>query len=238
MSGRAFGVVVGLETERVGLAVAVQEAGHLLHAARNAQDGVGDVGFAGPLICSRRPSLSMIEVPANSTPAHPGLGRIEHRIEKLERDLAVRVVGEQLIELDRFAHHRVVEERHVHRLFQPLEHLLGLARTANTARPSSCRRARETESKGRRAPPARRSRPVCIARSRRAAAVSSRPVRRAAKRRPTRAARGRRGQARQARSCCPCRSHGSSPPSRGARCPRAESERNGKSAPCQRRHCR
>ena len=80
----------------------------------------------GPLICRRRPSLSMIDGAGEFHPSHPGLGRIEHRIEKFERDLAVRVGGEQLIELDRFAHHGIVEERYMHRLFQPLEHLLGL----------------------------------------------------------------------------------------------------------------
>ncbi len=97
----------------------------------------------GPLICRRRPSLSMIAVPANSTPRIRAWAGLSIGSKNSSVTLPFELIGEQLIELHRFPHHRVVEERHMHRLFQPLEHLLRLARTASTARSSSCRRARE-----------------------------------------------------------------------------------------------
>ena len=134
VAGRAFEMVVGFQAERVGLAVTVEEADHLLHAARNAQDAVGDVGLAAAADLQRRPSLSMIEVPANSTPrirawAGLSIGSIE-----LEGDLAVELRGDQLIELDRLAHHRVVEEDDVHRLLEPLQHRAWSGWTASTRR--------------------------------------------------------------------------------------------------------
>jgi hypothetical protein len=68
MPSCAFRMVMAFKAEGVRFVVAVQEAHHLLYPARNAQDGVGDVGFAGTADLQCRPSLSKVEVPANSTP--------------------------------------------------------------------------------------------------------------------------------------------------------------------------
>jgi len=57
-------VIVGLHAERVGLAVAVEEARALLGALRDAQDAVGDVGLAVTTDLQRAPSLSRTAVPA------------------------------------------------------------------------------------------------------------------------------------------------------------------------------
>ena len=46
VAGGALEVVVRLQAERVGLAVAVEEAHALRGALRDAQDAVGDVGLA------------------------------------------------------------------------------------------------------------------------------------------------------------------------------------------------
>ena len=143
MPSCAFRVVVGFEAERIRLVVAVQEAHHLLDALRNAQDAVGDVGFARPADL-QMPPLAFDDCGAGELhAAHPRLRRIEHRIEKFQRDL-VGVRRHQLIELVRLPHHRIVEERDCTGLSSRLS-ICRVASTARNARSSSCRRGGEPD---------------------------------------------------------------------------------------------
>ena len=121
VAGRALEMVVGLETEGIRLPVAVEEAHPLGRALGHAQDPVGDVGLAAAVDLERAP-LALHDRGAREVDAeHARLGRVDHRIVELDRDPRT-LRGDQLIQLDGLAHHRVVEEHDAHRPIEPLEH--------------------------------------------------------------------------------------------------------------------
>ena len=121
MTRRPLEVVVGLHAERVGLAVAVEEAHPLRGALRHAQDAVGNVGLAAAVhLQPAAPALDHCR-PGEVHAEHPRLRGIDHGVVELDADELV-LPGHELIELHRLAHHRIVEEDDMDRLVQPLQH--------------------------------------------------------------------------------------------------------------------
>ena len=114
-------VIVGLHAEGIGFAVSVQEADFLRNAERNPQNGIGDVRFAGAADLHLALFALQDRCARKLHATHPCLSGIEHRIEKLKREL-VGLASHQLIELNGLAHHRIVEKGDAYRFLQALEH--------------------------------------------------------------------------------------------------------------------
>ena len=121
MTGRPLQVVMGFHAEGVRLAVAVEEAHGLRRGARHTQDAVGDIRLA-VAVHLELTALALHDGRSGELHTeHPGLGGVEHGIVELDAD-EPSLLGDQLIELDRLAHHRIVEEDDVDRLLQPPQH--------------------------------------------------------------------------------------------------------------------
>jgi hypothetical protein len=114
-------VVVGLQAERVRLAVSIEEAHPLGCAPGDAQDAVGDVDLVAA-VDLESPALAFHDRGAREVDAeHPGLRWVDRRIVELDGD-ARGLRGDELVELHRLPHHRVGEEDDVHRAVEALQH--------------------------------------------------------------------------------------------------------------------
>ena len=185
MPGSAFQVIVRLQAERIGLAGGHPESTRPAERLAIRAECRWRCPFrVGPLTCQPPPFAFHDRRAGELDPAHPGLRRIEHRIVELDRDL-VGLRCHQLIELDRLAHHRIVEEGDVHGLVEPLEHLLGLLGQREQPGRGHVEAQREAHRKVRDARAARRSFPACTAQSRRGACAAMRRVPCAERKRPT-----------------------------------------------------
>ena len=79
MAGIAFHVIVGFHAEWIGFAVSVEKADFLRDAERNAQDGIGDVGFAGATDLHLASFALQERCSRELHATHPRLCGIQHR---------------------------------------------------------------------------------------------------------------------------------------------------------------
>ena len=118
---------MGFDAVGVGFVVAVEKAQSLRYALGNSHNAVSDVDFRRPVDCELA-AFALHQRGTGELYAHqPRLGGIQHRVVEFYGELAGYFLH-QLVQLNGFAHRRIVEERHVHRFVQMLQHVDGLFR--------------------------------------------------------------------------------------------------------------
>ena len=123
--GLALHVVVRLGAEGVRLAVAVEETEALVGVLRDAQDAVGDVDLLAAVhLHGAAPALQHGGA-GELHAAHARLRRVDHRVVEVHRHQR-RLIGNQLVQLDRRAQQGIVEEDDVHGIFEAPQHGDGL----------------------------------------------------------------------------------------------------------------